>query len=191
MKYILFITFGLVCLCTSSVVFAQVDTSTVKKDSLAVDSVKIADSAAVKVNADTVMATTPPANCYKQWTDVFAELGTKPLTDGSHPVVLAIKKKDECSCYMGKVEVVGGKIKAPLLIQTEGGTFKTFTEMGKKLDSDFLEATGDGLWAITNGMSVVFQTVDQEYCRVFFYKSLNKNKQMSKEAPSPQELLKN
>ena len=38
--------------------------------------------------------------------------------------------------------------------------------------------------------SVVFQTTDQEYGRVFFYRFLNKNKGMGKEAPSPADLLK-
>ena len=92
---------------------------------------------------------------------------------------------------MGKVEVSGGKIKLPLMVETEGGSFKTFTELGKKLDPEFQAVQGDGLFSITNGMSVLFQTTDSEYGRVFFYKFLNKNKQMNKEAPSPSELLKN
>lgn len=33
---------------------------------------------------------------------------------------------------------------------------------GRKLDPDFVAAVGEGLWTITNGMSVVFQTTDQE-----------------------------
>ena len=73
---------------------------------------------------------------------------------------------------MGKVEVVGGKIKAPVYVETEGGDFKTFTALGKKLDQEFLAVQGDGLWSISNGMSVVFQTTDNEYGRIFFYKFL-------------------
>ncbi|HEY6436175.1 MAG TPA: hypothetical protein VIY47_06270, partial [Ignavibacteriaceae bacterium] len=72
-----------------------------------------------------------------------------------------------------------------------GGEYKTFLAMGKKLDTEFLAVQGDALWNVTNGMSVLFQTVDNEYGRVFFYKSLNKNKQANKEAPSPADLLKN
>jgi len=90
---------------------------------------------------------------------------------------------------MGKVDVVDGKLKAPLYIQTEGGDFKTFVAMGKKLDPEFVAAQGDALWSITNGMSVLFQTVDQEYGRVFFYKFVIKSKQTNKEAPSPADLL--
>ena len=162
---------------------AQGDTAAIKTDTVAIpkpDSVqKTADTAVVAV----------PMNCYKQWLDYFTELGTKPMTDGTHPVVIAFKSKESCHCFMGKVEVAGGKIKLPLMVETEGGSFKTFTELGKKLDPDFQAAQGDGLFSITNGMSVLFQTTDSEYGRVFFYKSLNKNKQMNKEAPSPSELL--
>ena len=146
-------------------------------------------TAPVIKNVDTTMAAVP-MNCYKQWHDYFTELGTKPLTDGIHPVVIAFKTKESCHCYMGKAEVAGGKLKFPLQVETEGGTYKTFTEIGKKLDAEFLAVQGDGLYNIANGMSVVFQTTDNEYGRIFFYKSLNKNKQMSKEAPSPSELLK-
>ena len=34
--------------------------------------------------------------------------------------------------------------------------------MGKKLDEDFITAQVDALWSVTNGMSVLFQTVDHE-----------------------------
>ena len=138
--------------------FSQTDTSVKVLDSSiqvppdTVEVVKTADTAVVAV----------PMNCYKQWLDYFTELGTKPMTDGMHPVVIAFKSKESCHCYMGKVEVVNGRIKAPLFVQNEGGEYNTFTALGKKLDEDFLAAQGDALWGITNGMSVLFQTTDQE-----------------------------
>jgi len=157
---------------------------------IATDSaIKIVDTVAIK-KADTASVIATPMNCYKQWLDVFAERGVKPLPDGMQEVVIAFKSKESCHCYLGRVEVAGGKLKAPLYVQTEGGDYKTFAAMGKKLDPDFLAVQGDALWHVTNGMSVLFQTVDQEYGRVFFYKSLNKNKQANKEAPSPSDLLK-
>ncbi len=171
---------------------AQVDTSTKKPvdSTIAIKDSTAIDTAAVKKPADTLSIVATPMNCYKQWLDVFTERGVKPLTDGTHEVVIAFKSKESCHCYMGKVEIAGGKLKAPLYVQTEGGSYKTFVEMGKKLDPDFLAVQGDALWQVTNGMSVLFQTVDQEYGRVFFYKSLNKNKLANKEAPSPSDLLK-
>jgi hypothetical protein len=186
------------------IVLAQTDSTKAKKDSASskIDSassvvkdtasaIAPVDSAAVKKNTDTATAVvlSTPMNCYKQWLDAFAERGVKPLTDGNHEVVIAFKSKESCHCYMGKVEISGGKLKAPLYVQTEGGDYKTFVAMGKKLDPEFLAVQGDALWNVTNGMSVLFQTADNEYGRVFFYKSLNKNKGANKEAPSPADLL--
>src|SRR5215203_2760489 len=171
------------------------DTTAAKKDTTAtkIDSTAaVADTAAaVKINVDTAVVSTP-MNCYKQYIDYFTELGAKPVTDGMQPVVVAFKSKESCHCYMGRVQVTGGKLKSPVYVQTEGGEYKTFAELSpdKKMDPDFLAAVGDDLWSISNGMSVVFQTTDKEYGRMFFYKSVNKNKSSSKEAPSPADLLK-
>jgi hypothetical protein len=174
---------------------AQNDSTALKNDSTS-SAVKdsstkpAADTTTIAFKADTASLAIP-MNCYKEWFDYFTELGAKPVTDGIQMIVIAFKSKESCHCYMGKVEVSGGKIKTPLYVQTEGGDFKTFTALGKKLDPEFVSTQGDGLWQIGNGMSVVFQTTDQEYGRIFFYKFLNKNKQMIKEAPSPSDLLKN
>ena len=151
------------------------------------------DSASLKKDStnspsDSVVAT--PMNCYKQWMDAFHERGVKPVEDGEQEVVIAFKSKESCHCYLGKVEISGGKIKAPLYVKTEGGSYKTFVAMGKKLDADFIADQGDALWLVTGGMSVLFQTVDHEFGRIFFYKALNKDKQANKEAPSPSDLLK-
>ena len=181
---------------TPIIAVGQSDTTAPKKDTTA--AIKMDSTlktppdtaAAVKVNVDTAVVAIP-MNCYKQYLDYFTELGAKPVTDGMQLVVIAFKKKESCHCFMGRVEVVGGKIKTPLYVQSEGGDYKSFGDLGKKLNPEFLSAVGDGLWNISNGMSVVFQTTDDEYGRLFFYKFLNKNKQMNKEAPSPSELLKN
>ena len=193
MKYRFFIAVTFIILMLPVIASAQADTT--KKDTATVaqatmdTAVKAAVDTTIVAKADTAIVATP-MNCYKQYIDYFAELGAKPVTDGMQLIVIAFKSKESCHCYMGKVEVAGGKIKAPLYVQTEGGEFKTFTQLGKKLDADFLAVQGDELWNISNGMSAVFQTADQEYGRVFFYKFLNKNKQMTKEAPSPADLVK-
>ena len=193
MKYKLFVGTCLLVV-MSSVSNAQNDSIAKKDTTLAakVDSTAktVPDTVAIVPKADTT-AMAIPMNCYKEWFDYFTELGSKPVTDGTHMVVIAFKRKESCHCYMGKVDVASGKIKTPVHVQTEGGEYKTFTAFGKQLDPEFIATQGDELWQISNGMSVVFQTTDQEYGRIFFYKSLNKNKQMIKEAPSPSELLKN
>ena len=196
MKYACLFAVLLTFSITPIIAVGQSDTTAPKKDTTA--AIKMDSTlktppdtaAAVKVNVDTAVVAIP-MNCYKQYLDYFTELGAKPVTDGMQLVVIAFKKKESCHCFMGRVEVVGGKIKTPLYVQSEGGDYKSFGDLGKKLNPEFLSAVGDGLWNISNGMSVVFQTTDDEYGRLFFYKFLNKNKQMNKEAPSPSELLKN
>jgi len=193
MKYIFCVAVLVMIAMLPFVASAQTDTTVKPKiDSTRKDTTykTVSDTAAVaKLNVDTAV-TAVPMNCYKQYVDYFSELGAKPVTDGMQLVVIAFKKKESCHCFMGRVEVSGGKIKAPLYVQTEGGEYKSFTDLGKKLDPDFVITVGNDLWTISNGMSVVFQTADQEYGRLFFYKFLNKNKQMHKEAPSPADLLK-
>ena len=162
---------------------AQIDSTKAKKDTITssvIDTtVKVAPDTvvAVRVNVDTAVIATP-MNCYKQYLDYFTELGAKPVPDGMQLVVIAFKKKESCNCLMGRVQVTGGKIKSPVYVQTEGGEYKSFADLGRKLDPDFAAAAGDGLWTITNGMSVVFQTTDQEYGRVFFYKFLSAPKNL-------------
>ena len=191
MKYISFSALVIAIISITPIIaLGQSDSTKKAGQEIATDSTKkVVDTVAIK-KADTMSVAATPMNCYKQWMDVFAERGVKPLADGMQEVVIAFKSKESCHCYLGKVEVVGGKIKAPLYVQTEGGDYKTFTALGKKLDPEFLTVQGDGLWQVNNGMSVLFQTVDLEYGRIFFYKTLNKNKQANKEAPSPSELLK-
>jgi hypothetical protein len=166
----------------------QNDTTAIKKDTLAH---VIADTLPAK-KVDTLVVQTPPAppSCYQEWSDAFAQRGARPVTDGMQDVVIAFKNGENYHCYMGRVEVVGGKIKAPLYVQTENGEYKTFASMGKKLDPEFVAASGDQLWKITDGMSVLLKTVDNEYGRLFFYKFVSKGAQSNKQAPSPSELIK-
>lgn len=158
------------------------DTSATRTDTTK----KIADTAVAK-KADTVKAS---SNCYVEWYDTFRARGAKPVTDGMQEVVIAFKSGESCHCFMGRVEVVAGKIKTPLYIQQENGEYKTFASLGRKLDPDFVSDIGDQLWSITDGMSVLFRTSTQENGRLFFYKFINKNAQANKAAPSPQDLIK-
>lgn len=163
------------------------------------DSTRTIHDSTMHVVADTMPAKkvepeppAPPAppNCYKEWTDAFASRGAKPVTDGMQDVVIAFKNAESYHCFMGRVEVVAGKIKAPLYVQTENGEYKTFASMNKKLDPDFIAASGDQLYKITDGMSALFKTADNEYGRLFFYKFVSKGPQSNKSAPSPADLIK-
>jgi hypothetical protein len=171
-------------------VVAQTDTSAANKDSslMVSDTSKPKlDTTVVIVKKDTAVA---PVNCYTQWYDVMRTRGAKAVPDGTHEVVVAFKSGESCVCFMGKIEVAGGKIKPPLYIQTENGEYKLASDLGKKMDQEFVTTIGADLWSISNGMSVLFRTASQEYGRLFFYKFANKSGNSYKEAPSPSELIK-
>jgi hypothetical protein len=130
-------------------------------------------------------------NCYTEWTDAFRTRGAKAVPDGMQQVVIALKGDDGSHCYMGQVEVVGGKIKPPLYFQKQNGEYHLVSLVGKKIEPAF-EGTmsADELYAIKDGMSIVFRTTDKEYGRIFFYKFVNTSSQGNKTANSPSDLIK-
>lgn len=133
-------------------------------------------------------------NCFKEWYNLFRERGAATVTDGSHDVILTLRNTQEgtSQCYMGKAEVVNGKIKRPILIQKEDGSFEPFATLGKGLDPGFAKTmTEDELSTITDGMSVNFLMADNEYGRIFFYTFINDKPKALKKAPSAKALVKN
>lgn len=158
-------------------------------DSLAIKDSTIAPKKDTVIVTDTVVAVIK--SCYTEWYDAFRTRGAKTVPDGMQQVVIALKTEESCHCFMGQVEVVGGKIKPPLFFQQENGEYKQVSVVGKKLEPGFTGSmTPDELYGIKDGMSIVFRTTDQEYGRLFFYKFVNKAAQSNKEAPSPTDLIK-
>ena len=168
-------------------VFSQVQPAA--KDSLS----KPPDSVA-KVIVDTirvVIDTVVKKDCYAEYYDIMRARGAKPITDGMHPVVIALKGESGCRCFMGQIEVTNGKMKAPLYFQAENGEFRPVSTVGKKLEPAFTASmTADELYSVKDGMSIVFRTSDQEYGRLFFYTFINKGASSNKSAPPPSELIK-
>ena len=157
------------------------DTSAIKKDTTApkVDTIKVVVDTIVK------------KDCYTEYYDIFRTKGAKSVPDGIQQVVIAMKGAESCHCFLGQIEVVGGKIKPPLSFQQEDGQFRAVTTIGKKLEPAFVASmTPDELYSIKDGMSIVFRTADQEYGRLFFYKFLNKGTAANKVAPPAAELIK-
>ncbi|HZI52681.1 MAG TPA: hypothetical protein VFD56_03215 [Chitinophagaceae bacterium] len=143
-----------------------------------------------KPMVDTVVIA-PPKDCYAVWYEFMRSRGAKKVSDGKQPVVIALKSEESCTCLMGQVEVLNGRIKPPLFVQQESGEYRAINVTGKKLDPAFVTAMGDDqLYAISEGMSIVFKTTGQEYGRLFFYTFANKGAQSNKEAPSPSDLIK-
>jgi len=173
---------------------AQVTDST-RKDStkIIVDSaaVTIPDSIAVAPPATDTAVVVAVKDCFQEWYEKFRTRGAKPVTDGKHPVIITLKSEDAAVCLIGQVQVTNGKIVPPLLVQQEDGDYKPFNTVGKKLDPVFASSmTEDQLLTITDGMSILFRTNNQEYGRIIFYTFANKGGKAIKTAPSPDELIK-
>jgi hypothetical protein len=147
-----------------------------------------ADTMVKEVKTDTIVV---KKDCYQEWYDTFRTRGGKTVPDGMQQVVIALKNEDVCHCFMGQIEVIGGKMKGPLFFQQENGEYRQVSTVGKKLEAAFAKSmTPEELYAVKDGMSIVFRTSEGEYGRLFFYKYVNKGAQSNKEAPSPTELIK-
>jgi len=185
------IKFLLGCWIMLSPLFTLSQVTTPQKDSVKVSSMDstIGPKKDTVIVADTVVPVTK--NCYAEWYDTFRARGAKPVPDGMHEVIVALKNEEGSHCFMGQVEVSGGKIKPPLFFQQENGEYRQVSIVGKKLEPGFVGSmTADELYGIKDGMSIVFRTTDQEYGRLFFYKFVNKVAQGNKAAPSPTDLIK-
>jgi len=154
------------------------------------------DSSVIKVDTtvkyvtktDTVVV---KKDCYQEWYDTFRTRGAKAVPDGMQQVVIALKNAESCHCFMGQIDVAGGKMKAPLFFQQENGEYHQVSTVGKKLEQAFAGSMSpDELYSVKDGMSIVFRTSEGEYGRLFFYKYVNKSAQSNKAAPSPAELIK-
>lgn len=160
------------------------DSSVMKMDTTGMD---ISKTDTITVVVDTVVK----KDCYQKWCDAFKTRGAKAVPDGMQQVVIALKGPDGCHCFMGQIEVLGGKMKAPLHFQQDNGEYRQVSTVGKKLEPAFAGSmTPEELYSIKDGMSIVFRTSEGEYGRLFFYKFVNKNAQSNKEAPSPEDLIK-
>jgi hypothetical protein len=136
----------------------------------------------------------PSANkdCYGEWYTMFRDRGAKPVPDGTQEIIISIRKDGYSQCFMGKVDVANGKIKPPIHVAKEDGTFETLTETGLKLDpASIASTTPEALTTITDGMSVTAYTTDQETVKIFFYKFINDKPKKNKVAPPPNALVKN
>jgi hypothetical protein len=136
----------------------------------------------------------PAANkdCYGEWYTLFRERGAKPIPDGTQEIIISIRKDGYSQCFMGKVDVENGKLKPPVLIAKDDGSFETLAQTGLKLDPASIAAKDpDALATITDGMSVTAYTTDHETVKIFFYKFVNAKASKNKVAPPVSALVKN
>lgn len=133
-------------------------------------------------------------DCFKEWYNLFRERGAATVTDGTQDVIISLRNTvaGVSQCYMGRVEVAGGKIKRPIMIQKVDGSYEPFATLGKGLDPGFIKSmTEDEMNTIADGMSVNFLMAGGEFGRIFFYTFLNEKPKALKQAPSARTLIKN
>lgn len=127
------------------------------------------------------------ANCFNEWYACVQKYGAKPVTDGTHDVIITIRKDANCQAVLGKVDVKGGKIvQGTLMILLQDGSYEKPDRSISEKYATNSEAKLD--YTIMNGMTPSFMTSQDEQVNFFFYKSLNKTPKNQKAAPSPSEL---
>ena len=142
-----------------------------------------------------VFGQTKPAvtsgNCFKEWYTLFKERGANPIADGTHEVIITLRAADFSQCFMGKIDVAGGKLASKLQIQKMDGSYEEFD---RKVSATYQNAEGalkEELREVNNGMSASLILADGETIRLFFYKSLADKPKANKKAPAPAALVKN
>ena len=135
----------------------------------------------------------PGDNCFKEWYALFKERGAKPVADGTQDVIITLRSSDSdySECFMGQIDVAGGKLIGKLQIEKLDGTYEEFD---KKVSSAYQNTKGalrEDLREINNGMSASVTLNSGEIIRLFFYKSLADKPKANKKAPSPAALVNN
>jgi hypothetical protein len=130
-------------------------------------------------------------DCFKEWYTLFKERGANDVPDGTQEVIITLRSPDYSQCFMGKVEVAGGKLTGRLQVQKMDGSYDEFD---KKVSSAYQNSEGvlkEELRDISNGMSASVTLTDGEIIRLFFYKYLADKPKANKKAPPPSALVKN
>jgi len=142
-----------------------------------------------------LFAQTKPAanssNCFKDWYTLFKERGGNPIPDGPNDVIITLRSSDYNECFMGRIDVLGGKINGKLQIQKQDGSYEEFD---KQVSGAYQNPEGvlkEELREVTNGMSAPVTLNGGEMIRLFFYKSLADKPKANKKAPAPSALVKN
>jgi len=131
------------------------------------------------------------SDCFKDWYSIFKERGANPVADGTHEIIITLRSGTYSECFMGKVDVVDGRLAGKLMVQKVDGSY---AEFDKKVSAAYQNAEGvlqEQSREIHNGMSASVILTDGEMIRLFFYKSLAGKPQSNKKAPAPSALIKN
>jgi hypothetical protein len=139
---------------------------------------------AVQVIGQTKAPVKESTTCYDEWYSLFRSRGANAVADGTHQVVISVKKGGTSKCFSGKVEVKNGIIAPPVLIENADGSFEPLGTEYQLIPAYKSTAQSD-LLRIVNGMSITALTTDEEEVKVFFPKSLKDKQKARKPAPAP------
>jgi hypothetical protein len=131
-------------------------------------------------------------NCFNEWYALFKERGAKPIPTGIHDVIIAVRKGDYSECFMGKIDVLDGKITGRPQVQKVDGSYE---EWDYRISQSYFDSEGkiksSAALEINNGMSAEITLADGENVRLFFYKFVADKAKQNKKAPAPSSLVKN
>lgn len=131
-----------------------------------------------------------PKNCFEEYYNSFSTRGAIPVKDGEHQIVISIRKDGNCECIEGKVNVIGGKIKGPVMVKKEDGSYEPTK---KKLNPNTGKGENDlgAVNFIHKGMSPTISTSEMDVVNLFFVDCLKPEVKKNVAAPSPNDLKGN
>jgi hypothetical protein len=133
------------------------------------------------------------SNCYEEWYSILKERGARPVANGSQDVVISIRNGNYSECFMGKVNVLDGKIAGRPQVQKVDGTYE---DWGKEVSQKYFNSDGtrttesNTLLTINNGMSGDMILTDGDIVKCFFYQAIQEKPKANKKAPAPSTLVK-
>ena len=125
---------------------------------------------------------TPPAgDCFNDYNNLFRLRGSKPITDGVHQCVIAIRKDNTSHCFTGKIEVKNGEFVPPVYIENADGTFD---ELKRELVPAYQSVSQADRRKIIDGTSITLLTTEGEEIKAFLTGFLQDKPKAHKPAPS-------
>ncbi len=118
--------------------------------------------------------------CYSKYAKVFEKRGANEVLDGVHDdVIISIRKGSMADCFYGKVTVKGGSIDyRNMHLKFEDATYE-------KLELRFKYKEKGKIVGVSNGISNVILTEDEELVNVLFVKNIKPKKKKYAKAAEP------
>jgi hypothetical protein len=118
--------------------------------------------------------------CYSKYAKIFEKRGAKEIIDGTYDdVIITIRKGSMADCFYGKVSIKGGSLDyRNMYLKFEDATYE-------KLDLRFKYKEKGKIVGVSNGISNVILTDDEELVNVLFVKHIKPKKKKYAKAAEP------